>query len=220
LKLKDELIKNIKDSMPFPQITFDADIDATIKHIFFFSGKIEDKDSDVEMDEDDFINKPKGFMKKNYIYVEDDDSITIKNLGIKKKNISALSKKIFWEHLVPRIKKGQVKFYKTEIDNLMKELLTKDISLTYMRKEVGDLKQYVKSMTGIQAQISKKYGPGIHFLIPNVRNIGVGKGIRYCSVDEFKKYKMTIADIDFTNFWKELNYFVKKQEFCNMFDFE
>ena len=222
LALKNKVIADIKASMPFPQITFDADIDAIIKHIFFFKGKgVEDKDSDKEMDEDDFINKPKGFMKKNYIYVEMDDKLVIKNLGIKKKSISALSKKIFWDYMVPKIKKdGIVKFSKTEIENLMIKLLQEDITLAYMRKNVNDLSFYKKSMTGIQAQISKKYGPGIHFLIPNVRNIGVGKGIRYCSVEEFEKYKMSISDIDFTNFWKELNYFVKKQQYCSMFDFE
>jgi hypothetical protein len=39
LALKNKVIADIKSSMPFPQITFDADIDAIIKHIFFFKGK-------------------------------------------------------------------------------------------------------------------------------------------------------------------------------------
>jgi DNA polymerase elongation subunit (family B) len=222
LKLKSKVIEEIKASMPFPQITFDADIDAEIKYMFFFKGShSEDKESDSEMDEDDIINKPKGLMKKNYIYVTTDNELIIKNLGIKKKNISALSKKIFWEHFVKVIKEeGTVKFYKTEIQNLMVDLLQKDISLAYMRKSVGDLSQYKKSMTGIQAQISKKYGPGIHFLIPNKRHIGVGKEVKYCSISEFKKYNMDISDIDFTTFWKELNYFVKPQKILNLFDFK
>lgn len=220
LEINREIISDIKNSVPFPMSTFDADIDAEIKYIFFFKGKQqEDKESDKEMDEDDIINKPKGFMKKNYIYVETNGELTIKNLGIRKKNISAISKKIFWEYMVPKIKKGQIKFTKTEIDNIMKKYLQQDLSLAYMRKEVNDLFFYKKSMTGIQAQISKQYGPGIHFLIPNIRNIGIGKGVKYCSVEEFKKYGMGISDIDFKNFWKELNYFIKKQEFKKLFDY-
>lgn len=221
LDLKEKIIKDIKDSFKFPQLTFDADIDAEIKHIFFFKGKnSEDKESDKEMDEDDFINKPKGLMKKNYIYVTTDNKLIIKNLGIAKKNISALSKEIFWKHMVPNIiNEGKIKFEKTHIENLMRTLLIENIELAYMRKAVNDLSAYGKSPNGIQAQITRAYGPGIHFLIPNKRNIGVGKGIRYCSIEEFKKYKMDIGDIDFTNFWKELNYFVKERVQPKLFDY-
>jgi hypothetical protein len=101
----------------------------------------------------------------------------------------------------------------------MKRLLDEDLSLAYMRKEVGSLQQYKKSLTGIQAQISKQYGPGIHFLVPNLRNIGVGKKIKYCTDEEFKKYKMDIGDIDFTNFWKELNYFIEEKKPITLFSF-
>jgi len=221
MEVNKKVIDDIKASVPFPQLTFDAGIDDEIKYMFFFKGtKSEEKDSDSEMDEDDIINKPKGFMKKNYIYVTKENKVTIKNLGIKKKNISAISKVIFWEHLVPQIKgEGKIKFYRTEIENLMKRLLRENLSLAYMRKEVGPMSQYKKSTTGIQAQISKAYGPGIHFLIPNKRNIGIGKKVKYCSVEEFKKYDMDISDIDLTNFWKELNYFVKPKKELSLFDF-
>jgi len=220
LKLKDKVIEDIKSSMPFPQITFDADVDAEIKYMFFFKGnKSEDKESDLNMDEDDIINKSKGLMKKNYIYVETNNKLTIKNLGIRKKNISAISKEIFWKHLVPQIKsKGKIKFSPVEIENLMRRLLKENLELAYMRKEVAPLAAYSKSKTGIQAQISKAYGPGIHFLIPNKRGIGIGKKIKYCSVEEFNKYNMDIGDIDFNNFWKELNYFIKEIKQPTLFE--
>jgi DNA polymerase elongation subunit (family B) len=219
LKVKDEIIKDILNTVPFPQPTFDAGIDAEIKHIYFFKGRVTgDKDSDNEMDEDDFINKPKGLMKKNYIYVTTDNKLTIKNLGIARKNVSALSKKIFWDYLSPQIINGKIKFKRTEIDNLMKRLLREDITLAYMRKNVDTLNKYNKSLTGIQAQISKRYGPGIHFLIPNIRGIGVGKQIKYCSIDEFNKYDMSINDIDYTNFWKELNYFIETKKTYDLFN--
>lgn len=220
LKTKDEVINYIKSSVPFPLDVFDAGIDAEITAMFFFKGaKTSDKESDKEMDEDDIINKPKGFMKKNYIYVEKNGKLTIKNLGIKKKNISALSKEIFWDYIVPKIKSDNiVKFSKTELENLMRSKLQQNIKLAYMRKNVNDVSAYRKSPTGIQAQIARKYGPGIHFLIPNIRNIGVGKGVKVCSVQEFEQYKMDVSDIDFTNFWKELNYFVKEQAAPSLID--
>jgi hypothetical protein len=208
-----QVVDDILNSVPFPKPTFDAGIDDEIKYMFFFKGTKKDEKSQDEMDEDDFINRPKGYMKKNYIYVTKEGGLTIKNLGIKKKNISAVSKEIFWSHMVPQIKaKGKIKYDRTEIDNLMRKMLTDNIELAYMRKEVGPMAQYVKSTTSMPAQISQRYGAGIHFLIPNIRNIGVGKEMKYCSDEEFKQYKMDLSDIDFTNFWKELNYFIKEKK--------
>lgn len=219
LKLKDKVIKDIKDSMPFPQITFDADIDAEIKHMYFFKGDKEDAETS-ELDDDDIINRPKGFMKKNYIYVETNGKLTLKNLGIKKKSISALSKKIFWDYMVPEIKKGTIKFSKTWVDNLMLKLLEDDIEYAFFRKDVGPLGKYKKSMTGMQAKLSKRYGPGIHFVIPNNKGIGIGDKTTYCSYEEFKKLGMKLSDIDMSPFWKELKYFIKAPKTVSIFDYE
>ncbi len=219
LKVKDKIIKHIKDSTPFPQDTFDMGIDDEIKYMFFFKGQNkEDKATDVEMDQDDFINKPKGLMKKNYIYVTQDGKVKIKNLGIKKKSNSLLSRKIFWDYLVPKIKEGQIKFSKAFITNLINELLQKDINLASMRKDVGHFKQY-KSQTCLAAQISKKYGSGIHFLIPNTKGLGIGKGKQFCTIEEFKNRDLTISDINLDNVWKELHYFIKPVVSKNIFDF-
>jgi len=216
-----EIIDYIKSTVPFPQDTFDMGIDDRIKYMFFFKGQNnEDKDTDIEMDDDDFINKPKGLMKKNYLYVKTDDKVVIKNLGIKKKSNSALSKKIFWDYLVPEIKKGQILFSKVYLRNLIMELLEKDIKLASMRKEVGKFSQYeTKSPNSLPGQIARKYGSGIHFMIPNTKNIGVGKGKSFCALEEFKNNKLKVDDIDLTNVWKELDYFVKPVVVKNIFDF-
>jgi hypothetical protein len=66
-------------------------------------------------------------------------------------------------------------------------LLTKDYTLAAMRKEVGNFDQYVKSQTSLPAQISQKYGSGIHFLVPNTKGIGIGKGKSFCTLEEFEK---------------------------------
>jgi hypothetical protein len=196
-------------------------IDDEIKFMFFFKGKgVEDKDSDSEMDEDDVIHKPLGYMKKNYVYVCKSNKAKVKNLGLAKKSISPLTKKIFWEHLVPQIiEKGEVKFSKTYLRNLIQELLEQDLSLAALRKEVGVIEQYEKSKTGIQAQISQRYGAGIHFLIANNKGIGVGKGVRMCNMDEFKEHKLQLSDIDLHNVWSELDYFIKPIVHKNIFQF-
>ena len=177
LSVKDKLIADIKATVPFPQETFDAGIDDEISHMFFFKGGDNTIKEDEELDEDDFINRSKNLLKKNYIYVTKDKEVKIKNLGIRKKSTSKLTRTIFWEYIVPRIvKEGKVKFAKTFIKNLITELLQTDISLASLRKEVGPFSQYEKtSPTSLPAQISKVYGSGIHFLIPNTRMVGVGK---------------------------------------------
>ena len=222
LKLKDKIIKEILITVPFPQDTFDMELEHEIKHIFFFRGKNkDDKDTDSEMDEDDFIHKPKNLIKKNYLFVTKDNKVVIKNLGIKKKSISPLSKKIFWEYLLPKIKEGQIKFSKTYLRNLIMELLEKDIKLACMRKEVGNFDQYKDtSPTCISAQIAKAYGSGIHFLIPNTKGIGVGKGKKLCTLEEFNEHNMRVEHINLDNIWKELNYFIKPIVTKNIFDFE
>lgn len=218
LKVKDKIINDIKSSVPFPQDTFDMGVDDEIKYMYFFKGGNKDKD-DVDFDEDDFINKPKGLMKKNYIYVTKDDRVVIKNLGIRKKSNTALSKKIFWEYLVPKIKQGQIKFSKSYIQSLIKELLEKDIMLMALRKDVGQPDQY-KSQSSLVYQIAMKYGSGIHFLIPNTKGIGIGKGKSYCTLEEYKERNLKINDIDLSNVMKELDYFIKAPVTRDIFSFE
>jgi len=174
-----------------------------------------------DLDPDDFVNKPKGFLKKNYIYVTKAGDVKIKNLGVKKKSNSLLSRKIFWEVLVPKIKEGEHKFSKVFLKNVIDKLLKQDLNLAAMRKDVGTWEQYKDSSpNGLQAQISKRYGPGIHFMIPITENFGVGKGKHYCTVAEFKEKNFRLDHINLNNVWKELGYFTKKPIVKNIFSFE
>ena len=176
--------------------------------------KIEDED----LDPDDKINQYRGLLRKNYIYVTKDNRVVIKNLGIKKKSNTPLSRKIFWDILVPKIKQGQIKFSKLFIQEMIHILLEKDIMLMALRKDVGTCEQY-KSKTSLVYQISEKYGSGIHFLIPNTKGIGIGKGKSFCTKEEFDKYKLTIRDIDLSNVMKELDYFIKAPVTRDIFSF-
>jgi DNA polymerase elongation subunit (family B) len=220
IAVKDKILEYIKSTVPFLQDIFDMKLEAELKYLYFFKGEIKNED-DSELDEEDKINKAKGFMKKNYIMVTKDDKVIIKNLGIRKKSNSPLSKKIFWECLVPEIKNGKSKFKKTYIRNLIFRFLKEDITLAALRKEVGTYEQYEKtSPNSLSAQIAKEYGPGIHFLIPNNIGMGVGKGKKYCTVEMFKANKMKMEHIDTDNFWKELEYFIAPAITKNIFDYE
>jgi DNA polymerase elongation subunit (family B) len=208
IQIKNDLIKEIKDNVPFPQDTFDAGIDDEISHMWFFkSSANHHKDIDEFVDEDDIINKEKGFMKKNYIYLTKDNRIVYKNLGVKKKSASELSRVIFRDIIIPKIKKEKcVKWNKQWFEKTINELLNENLMLVATRYQVKDWRVY-KNESQLQSQISKKYGSGIHFLIKNTK-IGVGKGSKYCSIDEFNKNNLTINDIDMSNVWSELEYFI------------
>jgi hypothetical protein len=91
------------------------------------------------------------------------------------------------------------------------------MSLIQIRYEVGPISQYEKSQTGIHYQISKQYGPGVHFLIPNNR-IGVGKGKKYCTLQEFKDNGLRFDNIDLDNVWSELNYFIQAPKNFKLFE--
>jgi DNA polymerase elongation subunit (family B) len=220
IELKDKIIDEIKATIPFPQDTFNMALEAEIKHIFFFRGE-QEKEEDKEMDQDDFINKSLQLMKKNYIYVTHEGKLEIKNLGIRKKSNSPLSRKIFNEYLAPQIiEKGQIKFSRSYIKNLINDLLSKDITLMAMRKDVGPFTKYEKSKTSLPAQIAQKYGAGIHFMIPNTKGIGVGKGKAYASEKEFSEAHLKYTDIDLSSVWSELSYFLKEGVTKNIFSFE
>lgn len=207
MNVKDNIVKEIKDNVPFPQDTFDLGIDYEISNMWFFKGKVV-KDDDKYMDEMDIVNRPKGFMKKNYIFLTNSGEVVVKNLGVRKKSTSALSRHIFWEILVPRIKaERKVKWSKTFFKNLINELLAKDLELATVRFNVKGVSAY-KNASQIQCQIAERYGAGIHFLVPN-KHFGIGKGTKkYCLVNEFKDKNMTIDDLDLTGVWSELGYFI------------
>jgi DNA polymerase elongation subunit (family B) len=213
LKVKDSIIKEIKDNVPFPVDSFDMGVDDEITDMWFFQGENKNKsEDDSSLDEDDLENKKKNLLKKNYIYRTTDGKIKVKNLGVRKKSLSAISRKLFWDVLVPRIsEERKVKFSESYLKTLINDMLEKDISLAEIRYTAKPADSY-KSPSQIQAQIATRYGPGIHFLIPNTRGIGVGLKKNYCSLEEFKEHNLTVDDIDLTNVWKELGYFIKDSQ--------
>jgi len=212
LSIRDDFIKEIKANVPFPYIHFDMGVDDKIEDIWFFDskdGNEKEKKSDSEMDEFDQINKSKGFMKKNYIYITEDKKLKYKNLGVKKKSNSELSRYIFNKILVPKIiEERKVQFPREFYETLILELLQTNPELIAKRFRVSEAETY-KSKTCPQYQIASRYGPGIHFLIKNTK-YGVCKSVKYCTFDEFKSQNLTFNDLDLSGVWKELVYFIYK----------
>jgi DNA polymerase elongation subunit (family B) len=210
LDVKDKVIKEIKANVPFPSDTFDMEVDDEITNIWFFRGGQKKDEEDKYMDEEDYINKRKGLLKKNYLYLTKQGEAKIKNLGVRKKSASMLARHIFWNVLLLKIKaERRVKFSRTFFDEVINQLLRKNLGLAAIRYNVSAFETY-KIQSQLQAQIAKRYGPGIHFLIPNKR-YGVGKRKFYCTVGEFKQNKLSLHDIDLENVWQELHYFIEEE---------
>jgi DNA polymerase elongation subunit (family B) len=218
-----QFCNEIKNHQIFPWDLFTLKLEDEIKYFFFFKGNQPEKNENLnELDEDCKINKYKQLLKKNYIYVNKEGKLTIKNLGIRKKSNSMLSRKIFEDYLKPQIiETGTVKFSKAYLNNLIIKLLQEDITLAAMRHDVGSYEEYKDSSpTGLPAQIAQKYGSGIYMMIPNLKGVGVGKGKSYCAIQEFQELKLTIDDVDLSNVWNELEYFTKPVKTKNIFEFQ
>jgi DNA polymerase elongation subunit (family B) len=184
-----QICEEIKSNVPFPWEEFDFKIDATIKYICFFKGK------------GDSLNM------KNYLFVDTDNNLQVTGLQVIKKNCSKLSVEIFEKELKHQIIANlDCKFDKTYIVGLIKEYLTKDISLAAVAFNV---KKDYKSKTSIQNQIYEMFGEGEHLLIKNYK-VGTGKSIKYCKIEEAVKLKLSDLDIDI--FMSELGPFIKKYQ--------
>jgi hypothetical protein len=128
--------------------------------------------------------------------------------------------KLFEEYMKPIIiEKLNIPFTKKELETQMKLILEKEPELAAQEYKVGKLDEY-KVKTSLQYQISYKYGEGRHYLIPNKQGIGVGlskntkkvRGIRHCTIKEFKDNNLKINDIDLKHLLSHLKSFYERNE--------
>jgi|ETNvirnome_2_300_1030623.scaffolds.fasta_scaffold00052_42 DNA polymerase elongation subunit (family B) len=186
LMVKESIIKEIKNNLPFPIITFDMGIDEEIKHIWFF--KKNDK-----------------FLKKHYMFVTNKGKLKVKGLPMIKNDSSKIGYKIFNKYMNERVIKGDIKFTYEEIKNWLYNELTEDILIAARKFNVNEF-DYYKNPNQLQAQISKEHGTGVHILLPN-KYLGVGKSVRYCTVEEFKKRGLSLNCLVLNKFWSEMDCF-------------
>lgn len=206
LKVRDEIVKDIKSWALWPQETFDMKIEDRITGLWFFESNGKD-----------------AFTKKNYLYITESGKIVIKGRPIIKSNASKVSKVIYEKVLKQRIlEKNDIKFPRQEIEDLIKHFLDEDITLAAKTVKVSEAKNYA-SPTSLQAQIATAYGPGQHILLPvklkgdsyNVKRQDawltgsfVGKGKQFCTVEEFRKNGLSYKELDLDVTWNELMMFV------------
>lgn len=180
---------------------FDFKIDEEIKAIWFFR------------------DETNNFKKKNYIYITKDDKLRVKGLPIIKSNCSKLAIKVVNKLKKQIIDNTDIKFTRDYIDSLIHELLQEDITLIANYYKVKPLDQY-KSSSSIQAQISKAYGPGPHWLVPNKLVGKVGKQKKYCLPSEAMELSLYDLDLDktmdtelspFIKYWRHPLHLKRKQ---------
>lgn len=206
-----DYITEIKSIFPFPQETFDVELEEDIKYMQFF------KDSK---------NK---FIKKRYIYLTTDNEVTVKGLSVIRGDSSMVSRNIWKDRVIPHITTNETcKVSINTMKSWVKEALDENIALAAVEFKVKDYDEY-KNKSQIQAQISKELSEGIHYLVKTRRNYGIGlsKNARYCTIEDAKKdgigvFNMTRINSDLSPF--VLNDIVsfdkfKSEEEKNMFEF-
>jgi len=183
-------INKIKKEVPNPIDSFGLATDGEYKFMWF----IEKKDN-------------------QYLCVTKDNQVKIKG-GLFDKNTPDSITKLFEDYIKPKIiKELDINFTEQELEIKLKELLKTKPELAAEEYKVKDISAY-KVETTLQYQISKKYGVGVHSLIPNTAGIGVGRreDMKYCNQEEFKKAKLTINDIHIVRMLKYLIPFYTTKE--------
>lgn len=195
----DEIVNYILSNVPFPQETFDIEIEHYIDYIGYHFDEENDKT-----------------LKKNYFYIYTDKNgekqVEIMGLPVKKVNATLLGQKILKEHIIPRMKKElKGKFEKAWIESLIIEKAEKDIGL--LAQEYKSKPYHLYSLTGkrcLTGQISKAYlneKGGTISLIKNRRVGKVGKDFKYCTLEEAKQYNLQASDLNLKKVYNELNPF-------------
>ena len=210
--IADCIVQELKAYFPFPTDTFNLKIDDRIKHIWFF------KQGDH-------------YKKKHYAYTTKEGVVVVKGLPIVKRDASKIGQLLLTKYVKPMLKEGRIKKSKKEWRGLINEQLVGDVSLAGKTFRVHAYEHY-KDGRCLSAMISSKYGPGKHFLIPN-KKFGVGKGTRYCTIEEFENEGLMVDDLILNKTYGELREFTegkwemdrirkkgkKHNPQCNLFEF-
>lgn len=181
----DIVLKNLKSIYPFPQDTFKIDIEYSLKFVGFFKDEY-------------------GFKKKRYVMVFTDGSVKAKGLGmVVRRDCSVLSRNLWDNHVQQYISENMThKIPKKVIDAWVSDLIEEDITIAATEFKVKPVKMY-SSQTSIHARISAELGEGKHTLIKNVREIGIGGGVKYATLEQAKGFK--VRDLDLTRVFSELS---------------
>lgn len=192
------VIQEFKDNMPFPLDTFKMDVEEELKMIRFFA-------------------------KNCYLFVTKDNKIDYKETLLNK-NTPQIVMNVFKDYMSKKIiRELSTDFTEKEIKDEILDALKNDVSLACVKYTTKEL-SYYNVQTSINYQITDRYGSGEHFLIPNLKDIGIGKGkhtkfrraVRHCTFKEFNDNNLTYNDIDIRRLIKRLDYFIVKDQVNEM----
>lgn len=213
-----KIVDEIKENAPFKIDTFDIALEHKLDYIMFpFDAQpVKGEDGKNIKLKNRLVKERKG-KKKNYLYLyteKGETKIEIKGLPIIKNNATALGFEIYENVLKEKIiKKGNAKFTKEEMDNILKSYLQKpNILETISQEYKAKTFTSYKLASQLQAQISKNYfggGDGVIRLIKNNKVGKVGKGkTLYCSIEEAQIAKLDLENLDLTKVYNELEPFI------------
>jgi len=211
------IVEEIKRNSPFPVETFDINIEGCLDYIMFpFSEEAIEDDNGEHIKIDKKIVKENRGKKKNYVYIKDKNGkkeVVLVGLPIIKSSATALGIKIYNEVLEALIiQNNRAKFTYDFIKKTINDYIKREEILTLIAQEykIKPFHTY-KLASQIQAQISKGYlngQDGVIHLIKNNKVGKVGKGTKYCTIEEAKEAKLTEKDLDLVKLWNELMPFV------------
>jgi len=195
IKLKKELAnftRILQKYVPFPSDTFHMDIDYELTDMWLVK-------------------------KKHYIFLTKDKKLVIKGLPAMKANASLLTRLVLENYIKPHaIKTRILRFKKTEIMDFIAKERKKNPMIVATTFNISDTADHYTNSSSIQAQIKEKYGTGKIILVKN-RRIGVGKAVKYCSIEEASKLRS--YEIDLSTTLKELAPFFYENTHTRLSDF-
>lgn len=178
-QVTDYIVDQQRRSMNVPTELHDFKVECIIKHMYFF------RDDNNQ------------FVKKQYIYVTDDNKVKAKGIRIVRGDCSPIAKTVYEKYIKPLALEGKsLKLSIEQITNWLKDeikLNPEQLKKRYRLKSVESYKiaEGKDEATGLHAQLAKKYGAGEHWFVVNKR-IGPGKKSHYCKLEELiSKYGET-----------------------------
>lgn len=185
--------KSMNVDCPFHKL----ELEKSIKHMWFFK-----KDDGM-------------YAKKNYIYVDINDELTIKGLPVVRGDCSNLAKTYWDEILKPRFINNSFTWLKPEVLLIeLKHIVKTRPHLLEKRYRVNSPDTYKvpdgkEESSALNYTIAKKFGLGEHWLIAN-KKIGPGKGKKYATMDMLKeKYGDSWVDsVLYEPYMSELSKFI------------
>lgn len=203
VKLCDEVVSIILKNVPFPADTYGIGYECLMSYLLY-----------------NYDDKRQEFKKNNYCYITE-GKVKIVGFPIMKSNATRLSMKVFKEHLEPLgLQNNRLKFDKFFVKKLLYDEIDKDLSLVSVLVKCNPASSY-KTPGQLQAQVSNVYFEGREGEIRLIKNskIGrVGKGSKYCTVEEFVEFGGDFEDLVLDKVWNELSPFLLPEKVVSLSD--